>query len=147
MIIKGIQHCGLVVQSLEKSCWFYGNVLALPEIPRPRNFTFSGAWFRCGLTEIHLIAAGDTSAPSGYYDPGPGKKSGLAMHFSFEVTDLAAMQARLENHGLEILGGPLARGDGADQFYLQDPDGYLIEFFQWTNTIQRDAAERSPVST
>lgn len=146
MIIKGIQHCGLVVQDMAKSCWFYGNVLALPEIPRPHNFTFGGAWFRCGTAEIHLIAAGDTTAPAGYYDPGPGKYTGLALHISFEVTSLAAIKTRLENFGQEILGTPLPRGDGAEQLYLQDPDGYLLEFVQWTNNRQHDAAERPPVN-
>jgi len=145
MEIKGIQHCGLVVQDLEKSRWFYGVVIGMQEVSRPPNFTFGGAWFRSGGDEIHLIVAGDTTAPPGFKDPGPGKHTGLATHISFEVTDLAAMKAGLESHGLEILGGPLARGDGVEQLYLHDPDGYLVEFFQWTGADQRNAAERAPV--
>ncbi|HEX9921489.1 MAG TPA: VOC family protein [Anaerolineae bacterium] len=146
MTIKGIQHCGLVVGDLERSRWFYGAVVGLKEVPRPRNFTFGGAWFQDeGGDELHLIVAGDTTAPPGFKDPGPGKHTGLATHISFEVTDLAEMKGRLEAHDQEILGGPLPRGDGVEQLYLHDPDGYLIEFFQWTGTDQADAPERGAI--
>jgi len=31
------------------------------------------------------------------------------------------------------------------QIWLFDPDGHMIEFFQWTNEDQKDAPERAPV--
>ena len=146
MKIKRLQHCGLVVSDLEKSRWFYGTVVGLEEVGRPPNFTFAGAWFRCPSgDEFHLIVAGDTTAPPGFKDAGPGKHSGLATHIAFEVEDLAAVKARLEEQGLEILGGPMMRGDGVEQLYLNDPDGYMVEFFQWTGADQSDAPERAPV--
>jgi catechol 2,3-dioxygenase-like lactoylglutathione lyase family enzyme len=146
MEILRLQHCGLVVSDLEKSRWFYETVVGMAEVSRPPNFTFAGAWFRDNSgDELHLIVAGDTTAPAGFKNPGPGKHTGLATHISFEVTDLAAMKARLEDHGLEILGGPMQRGDGVEQLYLHDPDGYLIEFFQWTHADQKDAPARAPV--
>lgn len=146
MKIKGIQHCGLVVSNLEKSRWFYGTVLGLKEAPRPANFTFAGAWFRCpNGDEFHLIVAGDTTAPVGFKDPGVGGRTGLATHLALEVEDLAATKAHLEVAGLEILGGPMLRGDGVEQLYLHDPDGYMVEFFQWTHLDQIDAPERPPI--
>ena len=145
-MIKGLQHCGLVVSDLEKSCWFYGTVVGMEQVPRPHNFTFKGAWFRGGGGELHLIAASDTTAPAGFLDPGVGKRTGLATHIAFEVTDLAVIKARLDQHGIEILGGPLLRGDGAKQLYLQDPDGYMIEFFQWLGSEIQDAPERGAVT-
>ena len=48
-----LQHCGLVVSDLERSRRFYADALGLEEVPRPANFTFDGAWFRFGGTEIH----------------------------------------------------------------------------------------------
>ncbi len=146
MEIKGMQHCALVIADVEKSRWFYGEVLGLPEVPRPKTFTFGGAWFQCpNGDEIHLILAGDTSAPPGMKEPGPGKHSGLVTHLGFEVEDVDAVKAHLEAHDLEILGGPMMRGDGVMQMYLADPDGYMVEFFQWTEDAQTDAPERSPV--
>jgi len=145
MAIKGIQHCALVVSDLEKSCWFYETVVGLESIPRPHTFTFAGAWFRGGASELHLIGTNDTTAPAGIGDPGAGRATGLATHLAFEVTDLAEIQARLARHGVEIVGGPVARGDGFVQIWLLDPDGYMVEFFQWTQTDQPEAPERGPV--
>lgn len=145
MTIKGIQHCALVVQDLEKSCWFYGTAVGLERIPRPHTFTFEGAWFRGGASEIHLIGANDTTAPAGIGEPGAGKATGLATHMAFEVTDLDEVKNRLADHGIALAGGPLARGDGFTQIWLLDPDGYMVEFFQWTAEDQRDAPERGPV--
>ena len=146
MKVKAIQHCGLVVEDLEKSRWFYGTVVGLEEVSRPPNFTFAGAWFRCPSgDEFHLIVASDTTAPAGFKDPGKGKHTGLMTHIALEVEDLAATKTHLEDHELEILGGPLMRGDGVEQLYLQDPDGYMVEFFQWTHQDQSAAPERAPV--
>lgn len=145
MTIKHIQHCTLVVSDRERSIRFYKSALGLVQIPRPNTFTFSGAWFLSGASEIHLIAADDTTAPPGMGDPGPGEVTGLATHFAFEVTDLAAMQARLEDHGAELSGGPTARGDGFMQIWLLDPDGHMLEFFQWKESDQEDAPERGPI--
>lgn len=145
MNIKTLQHCGLVVRDLERSRWFYGTVLGMQEVPRPSNFKFGGAWFQGGDSQLHLILARDTTAPAGFVDAGPAKHTGLATHLAFEVENLAATKARLEQHGIEILGGPMLRGDGAEQMYLHDPDGYLLEFFHWINTGIKDAPERRAV--
>ena len=145
MNIKTLQHCGLVVRDLERSRWFYGTVLGMQEVPRPSNFKFGGAWFQGGDSQLHLILARDTTAPAGFVDAGPAKHTGLATHLAFEVGNLAATKARLEQHGIEILGGPMLRGDGAEQMYLHDPDGYLLEFFHWINTGIKDAPERRAV--
>src|SRR5215212_6846853 len=51
-----LQHCGLVVSDLERSRHFYGAALGLEELQRPSSFTFAGAWFALGDTEIHLLA-------------------------------------------------------------------------------------------
>lgn len=116
----------------------------MEEIPRPRNFTFRGAWFRQGSCEVHLILADDTTAPPGLPDPGPAKHNGLATHIAFEVEDLQAVRSHLELNHVEIVGGPIPRGDGMLQLWVHDPDGYLIEFFARAN-VGTEAPERRPV--
>jgi len=37
----------------------------------------------------------------------------------------------LRAHDVEIVGGPRPRGDGVQQLYICDPDGYIIELFVW----------------
>lgn len=130
MDVRSLQHCSLVVRDLQRSKWFYGEVLGLEEVPRPATFTFRGAWFRKEKAEVHLILAEDTTAPPGFPEPGSAKHTGLATHLAFEVADLETARAELVRAGIPILGGPMPRGDGVVQLYVQDPDGYLIELFE-----------------
>ena len=60
-----LQHVGLIVSDLERSRRFYGEALGLEEVQRPANFTFAGAWFRFGGSEIHLLSEADADRPSG----------------------------------------------------------------------------------
>ncbi len=37
------------------------------------------------------------------------------------------MLATLEQYSIPIIAGPRARGDGATQTYIYDPDGHMVE--------------------
>jgi catechol 2,3-dioxygenase-like lactoylglutathione lyase family enzyme len=143
--IRKLDHSALVVSDVERSRWFYGTVLGLEEIPRPQNFTFGGAWFRGANFELHLILASDTTAPAGFGEAGPAAARGLAHHLGFEVTDLAATEAHLRQHGISIVGGPIPRGDGPIQLYINDPDGNFIEFFAYDEHSTLPVVERGAI--
>jgi glyoxylase I family protein len=140
-----LQHCGLIVADLARSRRFYGGALGLEEVPRPHNFVFEGAWFQIGEDQIHLLVESETTARAGTADPGPSAAVGLATHVALEVDDLATATARLEEHGVALVGGPMPRGDGYDQIFVRDPDGYVIELFQHTGADQSDAPLRAPI--
>jgi catechol 2,3-dioxygenase-like lactoylglutathione lyase family enzyme len=140
-----LQHCGLVVSDLERSRRFYGEALGLEELSRPSNFAFAGAWFALAGTEIHLLAEADTTGRAGMPAPGPGIAGGLATHLALEVDDLPVWQARLGAHGVPPAAGPMPRGDGVDQLFVFDPDGYVVELFERTGQDQADAPERAPI--
>jgi catechol 2,3-dioxygenase-like lactoylglutathione lyase family enzyme len=140
-----LQHLGLVVSDLDRSRRFYADALGLEEVPRPSTFTFAGAWFRLGGTELHLLAEADTTGGAGQGDPGAGATRGLTQHVAFEVEDLDAACALLAAHGVPLTGGPMPRGDGVTQVFFRDPDGYVLELFQWTREDQSGAPERGPV--
>ena len=140
-----LQHVGLVVSDLERSRGFYADVLGLEEVPRPTNFTFAGAWFRFGDDELHLLVEADTTGGAGQADAGAGAAYGLTHHVAFEVDDLEAACKRLDDAGVELTGGPMPRGDGVTQVFFRDPDGHVLELFQWTGEDQSGAPERSPV--
>src|SRR5437667_1721736 len=89
-----LQHVGLIVSDLERSRRFYAEALRLEEVPRPANFTFAGAWFRFGDSEIHLLAEVHTTGRAGAPDPGPSGAFGLVSHIALEVEDLGAACVR-----------------------------------------------------
>jgi catechol 2,3-dioxygenase-like lactoylglutathione lyase family enzyme len=142
---RRLQHCGLIVADLERSRAFYGGALGLEEVPRPHNFRFAGAWFQIGEDQLHLLVANDTTGSAGAHDPGPSVRVGLATHIALEVDDLAAACARLDEHEVALVGGPMPRGDGYDQVFMLDPDGYVIELFEHTGADQSDAPLREPI--
>jgi catechol 2,3-dioxygenase-like lactoylglutathione lyase family enzyme len=144
-MLRGIQHCALVVSDLDESKRFYGQALGLAEIPRPESFKFAGAWFRAGSDEVHLIVERDTTMRAGGAATGEGLSVGLVTHLALEVDDLGAMLGRLVEHGVEVGSGPMPRGDGVDQAFLLDPDGYVIEVFERTGIDQTGAPDRVPV--
>ncbi len=129
MHIKKLDHSALVVSDLARARAFYGDVLGLREIPRPKNFTFGGCWFRGDGFELHLILEKDTTARAGFGDGGVSATRGLAHHLGFEVANLAETEAHLRAHSANIIGGPLARGDGPLQLYVLDPDGNFLRVF------------------
>jgi len=144
-MLRGIQHCALVVSDLDRSRRFYGEVLGLTEVDRPASFAFAGAWFRAGGDEVHLIVESDTTMRAGASVPRNALGAGLVTHLAIEVDDLEAMLERVRGHGVEVGSGPMARGDGVDQAFLEDPDGYVVEVFERTGADQSDAPARVPV--
>lgn len=140
-----LQHVGLVVADLDRSRQFYAEAIGLKEVARPTNFTFEGAWFRCGDDQIHLLAEADTTSRAGGPEPGPGADVGLAHHLALEVDDLEAACARLAKNGVALFGGPMPRGDGVTQVFVLDPDRHVVELFQWTGEDQSDAPARAPI--
>ena len=39
----------------------------------------------------------------------------------------------------------MQRGDGVEQIYVLDPDGYVVELFEVTGSDQTAAPERAPI--
>lgn len=125
--VQGLDHVTLVVADLERSRRFYCGALGMLDVPRP-GFSFPGAWFQAGKSQIHLILAHEGSAPAGF----PAAKSpraGRNMHFAFEVPDALAAVAALSARGIHPLDEPRHRPDGPLQVFYEDPDGHIVELF------------------
>lgn len=116
--IIGINHVALYVADVERSVEFYKTIVGLSLLPRP-TFDFPGAWLRLGtVQELHLIGVRTEPVVSG----------SRSNHFALEVEDLDAWEAHFKAIGTTYRP-PKSRPDGVRQLFLQDPDGYLIEFF------------------
>ena len=143
-MLIGLQHVALIVADLDASRRFYGEHLGMEELQRPASFGFAGAWYQAGGREIHLIAATDTSARTGWGGRGPKADVGLVTHMAFEVDDLEAECARLGSLGVEACSAIRPRGDGVVQIYFEDPDGHLVELFEHTGADQSATPARMP---
>jgi glyoxylase I family protein len=112
--VKGYHHVAIVVKDLEKSKWFYGEVLGLKSLDRP-PFDFPGHWYQVGQTgQLHLMVY-DEEIPQ------------TMRHFALEVDDFEGTLKQLQTEGIQISEGPGKRIDGSDYAFCHDPNGNLIE--------------------
>ena len=117
MKILELNHVALIVSSLDASSRFYGETLCLKSLSRPA-FSFPGAWFRIGSQqELHLIAGPVVPLAN------EGSRAG---HFAMQIGDIQAAARHLQARGVKFRG-PIDRPDGAQQIFLEDPDGHVIE--------------------
>jgi glyoxylase I family protein len=114
--ITHLDHASVLVTDLDRSRRFYGGLLGLREIPKPRTFTFSVLWFDLGGEQLHLLLApeADTVSPR---------------HFALRVADIDAARSHFRSHGVAIRETVVI--PGADRFFVTDPDGNRIEIIQW----------------
>ncbi|MEL6107171.1 MAG: VOC family protein [Planctomycetota bacterium] len=116
MKVKQLNHVALHVADVDRSIAFYAEVLCLPALERPA-FDFPGAWFRLGVDqELHLIGDRDLPVHSGH----------RGTHVAFVVDDLDAWETHLNTHQATKLPRR-TRPDGAQQVFVQDPDGHWVE--------------------
>lgn len=115
-------HFAIVVEDVDKSAEFYGNILNLEETPHPDKKP-GFRWFIVkGNSQIHLIQK--------EFAPFEKNKS---MHLCLATQSLDDMIAHLKKNGVEYSDWPgkknavTDRSDGIRQIYIQDPDGYWIE--------------------
>jgi catechol 2,3-dioxygenase-like lactoylglutathione lyase family enzyme len=115
-----VHHVSFRVTDLEVALEFYEGLLGCRRLDRPDDqMPVPGAWLAAGDTQVHLIMAPATeltgSTPTGL--------TGSANHVAFHTDDLDAACAAFEERGFAVRRGALL-----PQFFVQDPDGNLLEF-------------------
>lgn len=117
--IEELNHVAIYVRNVDISSEFYRSILQLEPLPRP-TFNFPGAWFRLGAQqELHLI--GNRTENLIFHK---------RHHFALKIRSASAAEQWLKEKGINFTG-PKPRPDGAIQIFLQDPDGYYIELFEF----------------
>jgi catechol 2,3-dioxygenase-like lactoylglutathione lyase family enzyme len=125
-LIAGLDHVNLLIDdtpdSLERAHAFYGELLGLAPIERPRNTDSGrrGAWYQCGAQQLHLTTAPDASSFN----------YSSTRHPAFLVTNADTMRARLGRAGVEIIPGNTFPGQ--KRFFAVDPWVNRIEFVERT---------------
>jgi catechol 2,3-dioxygenase-like lactoylglutathione lyase family enzyme len=111
---------------------FYGDLLGLPEVPRPTTMMASGgAWFRCGAQQLHVGVAEPFS---------PSRKGHPGLTVAGEEA-LRALAGRLGEAGAPVQWDD--RLPGVARFYTQDPWGNRLELLAGSTAAPREDGERA----
>lgn len=114
---RRVQHVSLTrpVHSEEAARAFYGGLLGLTEIERPRALSHMDLiWYAIGDDELHLVAEDNPV------------NTGSGRHLCMQLSDLPALRRALEAQGYPI-EDPVAI-PGRPRFFCRDPFGNNIEF-------------------
>ena len=156
--IVGIGNFSHIVTSLEKSLEFYRDVIGLPVVTPPQQFSGNPAIMKMGDTPgaqsriavlrapgsaigVELIEYKDIDrkpANPRFQDPG-------AANLQLRLRDLDSVLARVKKSGVRILTAgamPSTIGGGTKVIFLQDPDGFVVELLQ-PGTVPAPTAENS----
>jgi glyoxylase I family protein len=147
MELTAIHHAGLVVSDLDRSIYFYHDILGLPFANEPTPW-FEGPELARGvgvpdakLRQVSLWVGEHSTMelieyanrPSTSVAPIPNHHLGAA-HICFKVADIRASKAELESQGVTFNSdvnvvdeGPLA---GWRWCYFSDPDGLTLELVE-----------------
>lgn len=96
---------------------FYGAVLGLKQVPKPKTSRQSGAWYQIGPNQLHLSVENEDRGPLS------------SRHVCFAVADLKAAESRFREAGVEIIPDPRPI-EGTSRFYVRDPAGNMLEITQ-----------------
>ena len=98
---------------------FYCGVLGLREIVKADALQARGGfWMECGLTQVHVGVEDGV------------ERTATKAHVAYQVSDLAAVRARMIEAGIEPIEGiPIP---GMNRFEIRDPFGNRVELLQLT---------------
>jgi catechol 2,3-dioxygenase-like lactoylglutathione lyase family enzyme len=114
--IAQIDHISVLITDLERARRFYGGLLGLKEIAKPRTFDFVVIWYDLGNQQLHLLQK-----------PNPDARS--PRHFALRVLDVQSAREFVRSQGVPIEETTVI--PGCDRFFVYDPDGNRIEIIQW----------------
>ncbi len=164
--LKAIHHTGLVVRDLDRSIYFYHDILGLPFANEPTPW-FEGPQLETGvgvpgakLRQVCLWVGEQSTMELIEYANRPENSTSSvpnnylgAAHVCFRVDDVQAKKAELESKGVKFYSdvnvvddGPLA---GWRWVYFSDPDGLALELVQIAYYLkeEREAASAEYLRT
>ena len=111
-------HTAILVTDLERSEYFYSQVLGLDKIDRPLKYP--GVWYQISNYQLHLIVA--PTVPTDKQQ----EKWGQNPHIAFSVVDLQVVKDELitKNYPFQ------ASASGRAAIFIKDPDRNIIELSQ-----------------
>ena len=134
-MIKGIAHVAYTVADMEKSLWFYCEVLGFPKAFELKD--------EDGNPWIIYIKVAEGQFIELFYNTGKSvaekpKEIGYS-HLCLEVEDINGIAKIVKDHGLTLDVEPVQGMDLNYQCWVKDPDGNRIEFMQ----MHRDSLQNN----
>jgi catechol-2,3-dioxygenase len=126
MFTDGIAELTLEVCDMQLLERFYVDVLGLDVLSRQDD----RVWLACGeQTRLGLWLPGEKEF---------GDRGGRHVHFAFSAAPgcLDELRGRLESHGVEH-SGPVEHDGGDRSLYLEDPEGNVVEVWDFFARGQR----------
>ncbi|GHO52120.1 VOC family protein [Ktedonobacter robiniae] len=119
MRIEGLHHAQITIPkgAEEEARKFYCDILGLPEIGKPESLQGRGGfWLQVGDRQVHVGT-----------EDGVDRKASKA-HLAYQVEDVAAWQAHLQECGIKVLESvPIP---GFARFEARDPFGNRFEMIE-----------------
>ena len=143
-MIGPLNHVGVAVPDIEKALSFYKDVLGAtdctePEILAPQGVRYAFVNLPSGQVEL-IEPYGDTSPIIKFLEKKP---KGGQHHICFEVEDIHAAKALMEERGMRVLGEPRIGAHGTPVVFLHpgDSGGVLIELMESykSDSLKEDA--------
>jgi len=123
LLIK-VNHVSRICEDAERSGRFYMDILGAKKLNRP-NFPSPGYWLWLGNVQLHLIQGAHAKMEAMHAE---GIPTGNVNHYSFEVYDFDAVEAKLKKIKYPFKKNRVPEGKSViHQIFLQDPDGHYIE--------------------
>ena len=124
MPVTKLLHTRMRLNDVERSARFYKDALGLTESRRhtsPRGALLIFLQTPGSDEEIELCQL--PNSPSVQVQPD-------LMHLTFEVEDLKAFAAQVEQRGFKLSDGPTMTGSGSMIAFIDAPEGYEVELIQ-----------------
>lgn len=127
MEVATIDHVNVETDDVDRSAKFYRDIIGLKEGPRP-DFDRPGYWMYAGEQPVvHIIkTAADNKMLT-------GSKDASISHFSLQIKDFDDARKHLDSMGIDYKTNEVA-GTEIKQFFLEDPEGVLIELIHFPKT-------------
>ena len=126
--ITGINHIGIRVTSLEGARRFY-NQFGFEFLEGPIGPEPVAIMKHPSGVNINFILNANSGIGNNVLMDIPERHPGYT-HMALNVTDIEAVQATIENLGIEITEGPITLPDGGVMLFIRDQDRNVIEFHQ-----------------
>ncbi|MEZ4632085.1 MAG: VOC family protein [Deinococcales bacterium] len=121
-MIKALAHVCIESSDLEKTLWFYGDVLGMS-----KQFDFIKEGKRIGF----YLKADNLSFIEVFVKDKVIEGNAKIKHLCLQVEDIEALEQQLLAHNIAAYGKKMGN-DQSYQLWCKDPDGVDIEFQQYT---------------